>query len=156
VPEVLGVQGRTLTRPLAYLTSAAVAAVTVGLSYLGTLKGRRTLGLEVALFLVMMFLIAPLSWEHHLAYVLPGALFAIRLLLYEGARRFVRPLVVAALFVVAWDFPRDDMYRLGGALALTNAVKFFGVFTIWLFLASKLWERVRGDVALQGEAAGVV
>jgi hypothetical protein len=146
-PSLLGLPTRYLTRPLTYLLAGAVAAVTVGLSYLSARKGTaaKTLDAEVALFLLMMFLVAPLSWEHHLAYVLPAALFAVHYLLGGGVRRGVAAAVIAALFVIAWDFPRDDMYLLKGWLAPLNTIKFFAAAGLWVFLAERLWEGVRKD-----------
>jgi alpha-1,2-mannosyltransferase len=144
-PSVLGLETRTLTKPLTYLLAGAVAAATVGLSYLAARRGAgaRTLDKEVALFLLMMFLVAPLSWEHHLVYALPAALLAVEALLGGRVPTATAVAVVAALFAVAWDFPRDEMYELKGALALSNAVKFFGAFGLWLFLAKASWDEIR-------------
>jgi alpha-1,2-mannosyltransferase len=144
-PSLLGLRTSLLTRPLTYLVAGAVAAVTVGLSYLSARRGlgEKTFDLEFALFLLMIFLVAPLSWEHHLAYALPAALFAVHFLLRGGERPWVAAGAVASLFVIAWDFPRDDMYRIGGALAFTNALKFFAAFGLWLFVTKKMWEAAR-------------
>jgi len=146
-PEVSGIPTRLLTRPLTYLLAGAVAAATVGLSYLSARRrqGERTLDVEVSLFLLMMFLVAPLSWEHHLVYALPAALFAIYFLLTGGTRPVVALGGLAALFVVAWDFPRDDMYMLRGALAFSNTIKFFAAFGLWLFVAKKLWDDLKPE-----------
>jgi hypothetical protein len=144
--RILWMPSHMLTRPLSYMLSASVMAVTIGLSYLCARRGREALELEVSSFLLMMFLVAPLSWEHHLVYALPAALTAIYLLLYENTHRVMLLLVVASLFILAWDFPRDEMYLLKGVWAAVNPIKFFAVFTIWLFFALKLWERVRNDI----------
>jgi hypothetical protein len=144
-----------LTRPLTYLLAGAVAAATVGLSYLSARKGTgaKTLDVEVALFLLMMFLIAPLSWEHHLVYALPAALFAIDFLLRGRARGAVAFAVVAALFVIAWDFPRDEMYLIKGPLAPLNTIKFFAAFGLWVFVAKEAWKGLRGG-AVEPSAEG--
>jgi len=44
---------------------------------------------------------------------------------------------------MAWDFPRDDMFFIGGVLGLSNAIKFFAVFAAWAFCAWRLREAVR-------------
>lgn len=151
IKTVFGVPSKYLTTPLTYLLCAFVGLSTVGLSLLSALrrKGAKTLDLEVATYLQMMFLVAPLSWEHHLVYVLPSALLAIDMLFKGGARRRVLAPVLASLFVLAWDFPRDDMYFLSGVPALSNAVKFFAVLVMWAFCA---W-RLRGAVRAGGEPA---
>jgi alpha-1,2-mannosyltransferase len=155
VPSLLGLPTRLLTRPLTYLLAGAVAAATVGLSYLSVRRGLggKTLDVEVALFLLMMFLVAPLSWEHHLVFALPSALFAIDFLLRGRVRAPVAAAVVAALFVLAWDFPRDDMYLLKGPLALLNVIKFFAAFGLWVFVATEVWRGLRAGVT--EPAAGV-
>ena len=144
-PELLGIPTRLITRPLTYLVAGAVGAATVGLSYLSARKGQGevTLDVEVSLFLLMMFLVAPLSWEHHFVYVLPAALFAVHFLLGGGVQRGWAVAALAALFVVAWDFPRDDMYFIKGALSGANCVKFFAAFALWCFVALRLWGALR-------------
>jgi len=140
-----GLPSSRFTTPLTYLLCAFVGLVTVGLSFLSARRGAgaKTLDLEVATYLQMTFLVAPLSWEHHIVYVLPSALLAINMLLKDGARPGVLAPVLASLFVLAWDFPRDDMFLFGGILAATNAIKFFAVFIMWGFCAWRLWEAAR-------------
>jgi alpha-1,2-mannosyltransferase len=151
---VFGLPSRYVTTPLTYALCAFVGLVTVGLSFLSTRKGSgaKTLDLEVATYLQMTFLVAPLSWEHHLVYVLPSALMAIRMLLRDGARARVLAPVVASLFVLAWDFPRDDMFLLGGVLAASNTIKFFAVFILWAFCAWRLREALRAGEGPAPEA----
>ena len=148
-PSLLGLPTRWLTRPLTYLLAGAVAAATVWLSYLSARGGRgaKTLDLEVSLFLLMMFLVAPLSWEHHLVYALPAALFALDFLLGGVVRARVALTVVAALFVIAWDFPRDDMYLWKGWWAPFNTIKFFAAFGLWVFVAKMAWDGLRAGGA---------
>lgn len=144
---VFGMPSKYLTTPFTYLLCAFVGLSTVGLSFLSARRGAgaKTLDLEVATYLQMMFLVAPLSWEHHLVYVLPSALLVIRMLLRDGAPPLVLASVLASLFVMAWDFPRDDMYLLSGMLAASNTIKFFAVLLIWIFCASSLWEALRAE-----------
>jgi hypothetical protein len=143
---VLGLPSRYFTTPFTYLFSAFVGLVTLWLSFLSARKrmGAKTLDLEVATYLQMMFLVAPLSWEHHIVYVLPSALMAVRMLFRGGARARVVVPVVASLFVLAWDFPRDEMFFLTGPLAITNTLKFFAVYVLWAFCTSRLREALRG------------
>ncbi|HEY0170022.1 MAG TPA: hypothetical protein VGB98_03145, partial [Pyrinomonadaceae bacterium] len=153
---LLGMPTWWLTRPLTYLVAGAVGAATVGLSFLSARKGTgaKTLDLEFALFLLMMFLVAPLSWEHHLVYALPAALFAIDFLLRGRARGAAALAVVAALFVMAWDFPRDEMFLIKGPLVFVNAVKFFAAFGLWVFVAKRAWDDLRAGGAGRAAAGG--
>jgi hypothetical protein len=144
-PEVFGVPTHLMTKPLTYLLAAAVGAATVGLTLLSARKGQgeRTLDADVSLFLLMTFLVAPLSWEHHLVYALPAALFAIHLLLKGPTRPLTALAALAALFVIAWELPRDETFPLPGVLGLSNAFKFFGAFGLWLFVARRMWGGLR-------------
>jgi alpha-1,2-mannosyltransferase len=142
IKTVFGWPSRYVTTPLTYLLCAFVGLSTVGLSFLSARRGAgaKTFDLEVATYLQMMFLVAPLSWEHHIVYVLPSALLAINMLFEGGARRSVLAAVLASLFVMAWDFPRDEMFFLSGLPALSNAIKFFAVLAAWAFCAWRLRE----------------
>ncbi|HYY98062.1 MAG TPA: glycosyltransferase family 87 protein [Pyrinomonadaceae bacterium] len=162
LPTLFGLPSRYLTTPLTYALCAFVGLATVGLSFLSARRGRaaKTLDLEFATYLQMTFLVAPLSWEHHLVYVLPSALMAIGMLVGGGARARVLLPVLASLFVLAWDLPRDDMFLLGGVLSLTNAIKFFAVFVMWAFCAWRLRGALRvgagpGASAGRAQAAAV-
>ena len=146
-PSLLGMPTRLFTKPLTYLLAGAVGAATVGLAFLSSRRGQgeRTLDADVSLFLLMMFLIAPLSWEHHLVYALPAALFGIEFLLKGRARAVTALGALGALFLLAWEVPRDDWFPLQGVLGLSNALKFFAAFALWLFLAKRMWDGLRGD-----------
>ncbi|HEX8150093.1 MAG TPA: glycosyltransferase family 87 protein [Pyrinomonadaceae bacterium] len=145
LPEVFGLPTRSLTRPLTYLLAGAVGAATLGLALLSARRGRgeRTLDADVSLFLLTMFLVAPLSWEHHLVYALPAALFAIDFLLKGPTRPAAALGALGALFVIAWELPRDDWFPLKGVLGLSNALKFFAALGLWLFVAGRMWGGVR-------------
>lgn len=147
VPEVLGLPTRLITKPLTYLLAGVVGVATVGLAFLSARRGQgeRTLDADVSLFLLMMFLVAPLSWEHHLVYALPAALFAIHFLLKGRTHPLTALGALAALFVIAWELPRDDWFPLQGLLALSNAVKFFAALGLWLFVGKKMWDGLKDD-----------
>ena len=143
--EVFGLPTRLITKPLTYLLAAAVGVATFGLALLSARKGQgaRTLDADVSLFLLMMFLVAPLSWEHHLVYALPAALFAIHFLLTRPTRPLTALAALAVLFVIAWELPREETFPLQGVLGLSNAFKFFGALGLWLFVAKRMWDGLR-------------
>lgn len=143
--HIFGLPLHYLTRPLTYLSAAAVVAATLGLSYLCGRRGdgRRWLDLEVALALQMMFLVAPLSWEHHFIYLLPSALIAVRLLVAGEVTKGLRLPLFAALCVAAWDFPRDEMFHYRGVWGLIIPVKFYAALALWACLAWTLRAAVR-------------
>ncbi|MFL6336331.1 MAG: glycosyltransferase family 87 protein, partial [Pyrinomonadaceae bacterium] len=153
-PEVFGLPTRFITKPLTYLLAVAVGAVTVGLAFVSARRGQgeRTLDADVSLFLLMMFLVAPLSWEHHLVYALPAALYAIHLLLKGPTRPPAAVGALAALFVIAWELPRDELFPLQGVLGLSNALKFFAALGLWVFLAKRMWDDLRAGSTTAGDA----
>jgi hypothetical protein len=154
--DIFGLPSRYFTTPFTYILSAFVGLVTVWLSFLSSRRrdgGVKTLDLEVAMYLQMMFLVAPLSWEHHIVYVLPSALMTIQMLFKDGARKRVLVPVLASLFVLAWDIPRDEMFNLSGVLAITNTIKFFAVFVLWIFYVSRLGDALRAGTQPSPEAS---
>ena len=152
--EILWMPSWLMTRPLTYLLSAFVLMVTIGLSYLCSRrnKGENTLDIEVSLFLLMMFLVAPLSWEHHLVYILPSALIAIYLLLYDSTQPTVKVVLIASLLIIALNLQREDMYQMRKVLGFIIPIKFYAVFVIWIFFVIKilgpLLPKEKGQAAL--------
>ena len=152
--EILWMPSWLMTRPLSYLLSALVLTVTIGLSYLCSRRneGENTLDIEVSLFLLMMFLVAPLSWEHHLVYILPSALIAIYLLLYDSTQLTVKVVIIASLLIIALNLQREDMYHMRKVLGFIIPIKFYAVFVIWIFFVIKirglLLPKEKGQAAL--------
>jgi hypothetical protein len=157
-PDILGRPAAALTRPLTYLSAAAVVAVTLWLSLRCSRRGNggRWLDYEVALFLLMMFLVAPLSWEHHFVYALPAAMMSVRLLVEGGVPRGARVPLFAALCVAAWDFPRDDMFHYKGLWTAVIPVKFYGALALWACFAYVMWAALREPPAGAETAPGRV
>ena len=154
-PRAGGIDSMAVTRALTYLVCGAVAAATLWLSYVcSRLRGEgRWLDYEFALFLQMMFLVAPLSWEHHFVYVLPGAILSIRLLLEGRLARGAAAVLFAALCVAAWDFPRDNMFHYSGVWAAVIPVKCYAAFALWACSAWALRAALRERDAAEAEEA---
>jgi hypothetical protein len=93
---------------------------------------------EISAFLLMIFLIAPLSWDHHLVYILPVAVLAISLIVSGSTRGKTAVMVVAALFLIAWRIPFDHPILLHGWWTLLISIKFYPVVVLWLFFVRRL------------------
>jgi hypothetical protein len=94
---------------------------------------------EIALVLVTIFLVAPLSWEHHLVFVLPAALLAVVHLL-EGRLSVGSAVAVGlAVGIVAW--PLKYLYEIQGqgALNLLVSLKFLATVVLWVYFLIRLW-----------------
>lgn len=133
-----------LAKTAAYAAAAVIGGITLWLSY----RARRHAGavdLEFALYLLTMYLLAPLSWEHHLVFMLP----AVTVLLLHVVRR--RRYAVLALFALpcamalAWTLPKDFVSLSGAIGVLALSAKLYAVLGLW-FLGALL-------LALEGRSA---
>ncbi|MCA1658950.1 MAG: DUF2029 domain-containing protein [Verrucomicrobiaceae bacterium] len=94
---------------------------------------------EVAAFLLMIFLVAPLSWDHHLVYILPAALLAISLLLRGELKGAPAAIVAAALFLVAWRLPLWEPSASFAWSTLFISMKLYAAIALWVFFIVRLW-----------------
>ncbi|CAN5539377.1 N/A [soil metagenome] len=129
-----------LANPVATLLSLAVLGVT---GFFGFRAARRSVDgqiseVEIAAYLLMIFLIAPLSWEHHLVYILPAAVLSIMLLMTQKVRGGPLVLLVAALCLIAWRVPLAEPPLGRGWWTLLISVKFYAVVVLWLFFVNRL------------------
>ena len=114
-------QPALLARGLTYAAATAVAAVTAFAVWKG---GRAASSLDrmIACALPAIFLIAPLSWEHHLVYVLPAILLLLtcRDRLPSLSALLFRTLCLLAAVIIALGVPPQWMF-----------VKFFAIVIFW-------------------------
>jgi len=140
--EYLPLPGKLLEKWLPYTLSAVIAGTTLLLSYL-TARTRRandSLDLEFSITLLMMFLISPLSWEHHLVFVLPAVIIIMYRLLKAGRIYVLSIFTVPAAILLAWDTPAAFPSLGEGLLAiLARSLKFYGVVVFWLLAAVMLY-----------------
>ncbi len=130
-------------RILTYLSSILLLAASTWLCHRTAKKhGSRSTGLQLALFLTVMFLISPLSWFHHLVFVLPACFLIINLSLtrYNAGKATV---AWGALSIMAWSWylwpDSAAMLREGWTVLLASA-RFYGVLVIlWLLVAELLY-----------------
>ena len=106
-------------------------------------RGLRAIDIEFSLFLIVSFLVSPLSWEHHLAFVAPACVVTLVLLMrmsgVEGrSEESVSPgmqlMAMLAIFIIAWPFKPAALpmpYILG---VIAASAKFYAVVVVWLFL----------------------
>jgi hypothetical protein len=94
----------------------------------------RAIDIQFSLFLFMMFLIAPVSWEHHFAYLLPSLVLMILLLLSGNVRGQWRWIAALSLCLIAWKFPITDPRLTKGYWTLLISAKFYPAVALWLFL----------------------
>jgi alpha-1,2-mannosyltransferase len=117
-----------------YLASGLVLLITLAVTYLGSHKASEdvVLDLQFSLWLLAMFLVAPLSWDHLLVLLLPSIYVALK---WAVTRRSVAwfLLLGALSALIAWSYPYDDPAFQHGLLTLLISAKFFAVLSLWLF-----------------------
>jgi hypothetical protein len=125
-----------VTRVVPYLASGSVLMASLAITYLGRRNlSEEALDLQFSLWSLVLFLVAPLSWDHLLVLLLPC--------LYVAARRVVmRREILQGVFValvavlLAWDYPYSDPAFRQGLATLLNSVKFYGVLALWVYFAA--------------------
>lgn len=130
-----------LGRLVANLMALIVVGVTVGVSYVASRREKcgRLLDLSLSLFLIMMVLVAPLSWESHLVFVLPAALMAFHLIAAEPRWHFVHFGIVLAFAIIGWLMPLDSPGLTKGLWTLVIPIKFYALVIVWLFFVREVW-----------------
>ncbi|MFL6529631.1 MAG: glycosyltransferase family 87 protein [Chthoniobacterales bacterium] len=135
--------------PLPFPSVAKPIATAFGLTVLGSTAyfafrsarrdGQRTMSdTEIATFLLTIFLIAPLSWEHHLVYVLPAASVALCFLVERRTDWVPGVLIAAALCLIAWRVPFADESLRHGWWTLLISIKFYAALALWAFFLARL------------------
>ncbi len=120
-----------VSRLAPYVAAGSVLLVSLAATYVGNRdRSDDSLHQQFSLWLLVLFLIAPISWDHLLVLVLPC--------LYLAAQRaLVRRSIPLALFIavaaglLAWQFPYDDPAFRHGLATLMNSLKFFVVVALW-------------------------
>jgi alpha-1,2-mannosyltransferase len=90
------------------------------------------LNLQFSIWLLAMFMIAPISWDHHLVLILP----AIYVAFHEAFKRkwyFILPILAGLAYFLALNFDfNNPAYREGWRTLLISA-KLYAVTILWLF-----------------------
>lgn len=135
-----------LARIVPYVLCSALVAAAVALC---VAAGRRrdaagALPIQVSLLLATLFMAAPLSWEHHLVFVLPVALLSLqRAVAHDGCRVWLAVVALAAV-VLAWDLPLESPEIASGIWTLGISIKLYAVFALWLYTARSALQRTAG------------
>jgi alpha-1,2-mannosyltransferase len=136
------IPSKTAARFAPLLLSAIVGLVAFAVIYLRSKKGAEDrLDDEISLILVTMFLVAPISWDHHLAFLIPAILIALyRVTVLENDWLWLILVAVASL-LLAFNYPFALPAFRQGVLSLLISAKFFAICVIWLFFVLKLSKR---------------
>ncbi|HET6248476.1 MAG TPA: glycosyltransferase family 87 protein [Tepidisphaeraceae bacterium] len=89
--------------------------------------------LQFSAFLIASFLIAPLAWEHHLAFVAPAVIVALYAVLGGPGRinRLALALLAIAAVVIAYPMPLESLPLSHVPMLAVNSGKMYAVFLVW-------------------------
>ncbi|HEX8373144.1 MAG TPA: glycosyltransferase 87 family protein, partial [Chthoniobacterales bacterium] len=134
-----------LAKPLATILALFVAGLTFLTCWRFHRSDRSAQGSDdlIAAFLLMIFLIAPLSWDHHLVYILPAIVQAICLIVAGAVNRKMSILLTACLFLIAWFIPLDHPKFMQGWGTLLISIKFYPVVVLWAYFVYRCWQNPR-------------
>ena len=144
-----------LAQPVAAVCALIVMGVTVFSSFcLLRLRNReQSGGDEISAYLLMIYLIAPISWDHHVVLIFPACVWAIGLISSGLVRGLSASVVAAALFLIAWKLPIASPAITSGWWTLLISGKFYAVLALWMFFVWRL-RRVSQNGSLFEELAG--
>lgn len=124
------------------ILSALVGLATLALVYRAERKELPDkLDDSFALFLLTIFLVAPISWDYHLTFVLPAILIAVWRVAFEKSSPILLILVAASALLLAYNFPFAADFLRRGFLSLAISVKLYAAGVLWLFFALRLARR---------------
>ncbi|HWE96128.1 MAG TPA: glycosyltransferase family 87 protein [Tepidisphaeraceae bacterium] len=138
------VVGRALT--LGLLATAVL--VTVAMSHaasravnLSRADRSRQINLQFSAFLILTFLVAPVAWDHHLAYVAPAAVIAVLSVLGDGRGRgrWAVPLVLGTACVIASPGVPVRLPLSTVPLAFIVSFRLYAVLILWAFVLGELY-----------------
>lgn len=138
-----------LGRALAYMFSVLLILISISLSFLSSRKGNaeKTIDLQFSMFLLMMFLVAPLSWESQQLFILPSAIIAIYILIATKQKYTWQVIVGLSICTVAWRVPHIFWFVQGlstrGLSRLAVSLKFYAIVSLWVFFAHTIYNNPR-------------
>ena len=129
-----------LVKPINAALSLAVVAATLWCSFRRWREpeSARGVDLEMSLYLFMIFLIAPVSWEHHFTYLLPALVLLIVMLFAGEVRGHWRWIVALSLCLIAWRLPIFGEGLRKSPWTLLISAKFYPAVALWVFLVAQL------------------
>jgi len=133
---------------LAHLLSVLLMGVTVLMAFRArqrTPRAGATLD-DVAAFVLMVYLVAPVSWDHHLVFIFPATCLTLALMLNGEVRGKTGVVLGVALCLIAWRMNLDASLFTKRRWNLLGSTKFFSVMTLWAFYAQRLYRSGRKPI----------
>lgn len=135
-----------LVKPFISLLSFGVVATTIWASFRSWRMPHspRQIDMQLSLYLFMIFLIAPVSWEHHFVYLLPSLVLVLVMLLQGEVHGHWRWITAISLCLIAWRIPFQAPGLKSGIWTLLISAKFYPAVALWLFFVKETLQLGRG------------
>lgn len=137
-----------LAKVAPYIIVALIAGATMLLNVLAR-RRHDLLDLEFSVLLLMMFMVGPLSWDHHVVFALPAAMIIVLHLWRQRALFLLGLVALPSAFVLAWDNPYfySSLSSRPVLYVLAMSMKFYAVLAFWLIGSGLLYWHVRHTAA---------
>lgn len=131
-----------LGRSLTFSILTALCLLTFGVILIAlrqnpqkSLPWEQRLNLSFSAILLLTFLVAPLAWDHHLAYVAPAVVIAVLGVVDDPApRRFSTAFVLALACVIGWPMSIAELPLPRIAKILLVSLKLYAILLLWIFI----------------------
>lgn len=133
-----------------YIASGVVIStsllITCLLNRARSLPSLSKIDMNFSLWSLVIFLVAPVSWDHHLVFLLPAAVVWVSTLLKFKEKKYIMLLGMAILtaFVLAFPYPYNSPEFRIGRLTLLISVPLYFVGFFWLqlilFILFQVWK----------------
>jgi hypothetical protein len=128
-------------RWLTYLAAAAIITATTAVCY-RSIKHRpgnpAVIDYTYSCFLLMITLVAPLTWESHIIFALPAAFVGIYTLARTASARWWIMMVAASLITLAADLHNENPILTHGWLRWLIPAKFYALVSLWTVFLWKI------------------
>ncbi len=131
-----------LARPVATVIALIALGVTAFFSYALAKRSdyERYKDDEMCAYLLVIFIVAPLSWDHHLVYILPAIVVVIDRLVCGSIRGIAAATLTGAVCLAAWKLPLDHPVFQHGWWTLLISAKFYPVVALWLYFLYRMYQ----------------
>jgi len=125
-----------LTARAPYVAAGLVMLVSTAVSHLA--RNGNTFDIDLSYWLVVSYLIAPISWYHHMVFALPAILVLLHYLL--RTRINVKTIILVFVTALFWlfNYPANSQLFREGIKTLLISVPFYMIFLLWIFLTLTL------------------
>lgn len=126
--------------PLTKIVDALVIGVTsfVGFRFYKRRGPVDGIAEDTAAFLLMMYLVSPISWDHHLVYILPAAVLALGYVVEERVRGKAVFGLAMILCLLAWRIELDASLFQKYWWTLLGFPKLYAVAALWVFFLVRM------------------